>query len=168
MTSTTLEDALTQTLSKYWGFREFRANQLEVCTAIIGGRDAFVLAATGSGKSLCFQLPPLALTEMGTRATTIVVSPLLSLIEDQILSLRARGIAAGLVGGDADEEEEARACAGDFRIVYITPEKLEYWAHGLREMAQNVKIAGLCPWLWYTTIQNFFSSSLPLAQPTYF
>jgi superfamily II DNA helicase RecQ len=77
-------DLLLRCLQKYWGHSRFLEFQLEVCVHLLGGGDAFVLMATGQGKSVTFQLPAVYLRERGVRATVVVVSPLLSLIDDQV------------------------------------------------------------------------------------
>src|SRR5882757_6612470 len=78
-----------QVLEKYFGFREFLDAQEEVIAAITGGADALVVMPTGGGKSLCYQLPALLL-----EGTTVVVSPLIALMKDQVDALQARGIPA--------------------------------------------------------------------------
>ncbi|KIM58722.1 hypothetical protein SCLCIDRAFT_1061956 [Scleroderma citrinum Foug A] len=106
----------------------FRKNQLECITATLDGRDVFYLAPTGGGKSLCYQLPALCKTGK-TQGTTFVISPLLSLIEDQVSTLRKKGINAfRLINtADADEAYDAmpRLRKGEsLPLVYTTPEKL--------------------------------------------
>ena len=76
-----------QALENYFGFREFREPQREIISEILSGRDLFVVMPTGGGKSLCYQAPPVL---QGT--TTVVVSPLISLMKDQVDSLRACGV----------------------------------------------------------------------------
>ena len=89
-------------LHEYFGFGDFRPGQEEACAAALGGRDVLVVMPTGSGKSLCYQLPALLRDDL-----TIVVSPLVALMQDQVEALWARGLrrprrarqrAAGLVG----------------------------------------------------------------------
>ncbi|KAG1715662.1 hypothetical protein ID866_1504 [Astraeus odoratus] len=116
----------------------FRKNQLECITATLDGRDVFYLAPTGGGKSLCFQLPALCRTGK-TQGTTFVISPLLSLIEDQVLTLRKKGIRAfRLINtADADEAHDAmpRLRKGEsMPLVYTTPEKL---LGNLQDIATN-------------------------------
>ncbi|KAI6126224.1 P-loop containing nucleoside triphosphate hydrolase protein [Pisolithus croceorrhizus] len=106
----------------------FRKNQLECITATLDGKDVFYLAPTGGGKSLCYQLP--ALCKSGkTQGTTFVISPLLSLIEDQVLALREKGINAFRLtnASDTDAAHDAlpRLRKGEnVPLVYTTPEKL--------------------------------------------
>jgi ATP-dependent DNA helicase RecQ len=109
-------------LEKYFGFREFLDAQEEVITAIAGGADALVVMPTGGGKSLCYQLPALLL-----EGTTVVVSPLIALMKDQVDALQRRGIAATLINSTltpGEQQERIRALArGEFKLVYIAPER---------------------------------------------
>ena len=109
-------------LEKYFGFREFLDAQEEVITAITGGADALVVMPTGGGKSLCYQLPALLL-----EGTTVVVSPLIALMKDQVDALQRRGISATLINSSLSPEEQReriRALArGEFKLVYIAPER---------------------------------------------
>ena len=94
-------------LEKYFGFREFLDAQEEVINAIIDGADALVVMPTGGGKSLCYQLPALML-----EGTTVVVSPLIALMKDQVDALKRRGIAATLINSSlspAEQQERIRA-----------------------------------------------------------
>src|ERR1700692_3833410 len=110
-------------LRKTFGFDAFRPGQGEIVAAILDGRDVLAVMPTGSGKSLCYQLP--ALLRGGL---TVVVSPLIALMRNQVAQLRGYGIAAAALNSanDADEnravlEEIAR---GDMQLVYIAPERL--------------------------------------------
>src|SRR2546421_809867 len=109
-------------LKKFFGFRESRAAKKEVITAITGGADALVVMPTGGGKSLCYQLPALLL-----EGTTVVVSPLIALMKDQVDALQRRGISATLINSTlapAEQQERIRALArGEFKLVYIAPER---------------------------------------------
>src|SRR5437762_783407 len=111
-----------EVLEKYFGFREFLDAQEEVITAITGGADALVVMPTGGGKSLCYQLPALLL-----EGTTLVVSPLIALMKDQVDALQRRGIAATLINSSlspAEQRERIRGLArGEFKLVYIAPER---------------------------------------------
>lgn len=134
------ETLLLQTLKKYWGYSSFRPNQLDICISILKSRDVFVHQSTGSGKSLVYQLPSVLLNDMGIKSTSIVVSPLLSLIEDQLSILRYMGIPAGAIGGDYSESDEVNAKRGNYVVLYCTPEKLCNWESGLRELASHSRI----------------------------
>lgn len=107
------EKQLLRSLKKYWGYSDFRVNQLEICTNILQGKDCFVIMATGSGKSLTFQLPAVTLRDNGIRAVALVVSPLISLIEDQVASLLSVGIKACSLGSTATLDIELRAQQGN-------------------------------------------------------
>ena len=131
---------LTDHLRRIFGFEEFRDNQLEVCKNTLLGKDSLVVMATGSGKSIMYQLPAVALRGLGLACTTIVVSPLLSLIEDQVLGLRAKGIAAGRITGSSSRQEEDAARKGDYVLLYTTPEKIVMWKDGLKELMLHASI----------------------------
>ncbi|HVF70213.1 MAG TPA: RecQ family ATP-dependent DNA helicase [Chthoniobacterales bacterium] len=109
-------------LEKYFGFREFLDAQEEVISAIIAGSDALVVMPTGGGKSLCYQLPALLL-----EGTTIVVSPLIALMKDQVDALQRRGISATLINSSLslpEQQERIRALSrGEYKLVYIAPER---------------------------------------------
>src|SRR5436853_6922118 len=122
-------------LEKYFGFREFLDTQEEVITAIAGGADALVVIPTGGGKSLCYQLPALLLP-----GTTIVISPLIALMKDQVDALTARDIAATFINSSVSvEEQRARVRAmqqGKYKLVYIAPERFrnERFVEALRDV----------------------------------
>ena len=134
------EKILRDALKKFFGYNSFRPHQLEICLNILQNKDTFVVMSTGSGKSLTFQLPAIALHDLGYRVCTIVISPLISLIEDQVLGLRALGIAAGAIGGNVSNEDELRASNGEFVVLYATPEKIDHWKEGLKALAKTCKI----------------------------
>ncbi|MGH9971155.1 MAG: RecQ family ATP-dependent DNA helicase [Pyrinomonadaceae bacterium] len=114
-------DALTS-LREHFGFAEFREGQREVIAAILEGKDAVVVMPTGSGKSLCYQLPALMLG-----GATLVVSPLIALMKDQVDALRSRGLPATFINSSIDlHEQRARIDAlrrGEFKLVYVAPER---------------------------------------------
>ena len=120
---TTSRADLQGRLREHFGFRRFRPGQERAVQAAIDGRDTIVIMPTGSGKSVCFQLPALALV-----GTTVVVSPLIALMKDQADALRQRGVAVATLNstlGPAEEEAELDAIrAGGREFVYITPERL--------------------------------------------
>lgn len=120
-----------RTLRERFGLRGFRESQLDAINATLGGKDTFVLMPTGGGKSLCYQLP--ALIDSGkTRGVTVVVSPLLSLMEDQVQHLKALNVQAFLLNGasSAQEKRDIREAlhqqdAHEFiQLLYVTPEML--------------------------------------------
>src|SRR5919107_662024 len=98
--------ALREKLREHFGFRRFRPGQLEAVQSAMEGRDVLIIMPTGSGQSLCFQLPALEL-----EGTTVVVSPLIALMKDQADSLRERGVAVAAVNStlSAAEREQVDA-----------------------------------------------------------
>lgn len=109
-------------LEKHFGFREFLDAQEEVITSILAGVDALVVMPTGGGKSLCYQLPALML-----EGITVVVSPLIALMKDQVDALERRGIPAALINSTLSLSEQQdrirRLGTGDYKLVYIAPER---------------------------------------------
>ena len=123
-----------QILKKYYGYDTFRLQQAEIIDTIISGRDCLVLMPTGGGKSLCYQIP--AIIKGGT---TVVVSPLLALMKDQVDTLDSNGIPAAMLNSLQNETETVKvkiaARRGDLRLLYISPERLMGEIDGLlREM----------------------------------
>ncbi len=110
-------------LQKYFGYRDFRPLQLDIIEQVYAGVDALVLMPTGGGKSMCYQLP--AVTMPGT---AVVVSPLISLMKDQVDALLANGIAAAFLNSSMNSEAirkvEADYEAGRLKLLYVSPEKL--------------------------------------------
>jgi len=125
--------ALARTLQATFGYNAFRPLQREICEATLAGRDVFALLPTGGGKSLCFQLP--ALLRPGL---TVVVSPLIALMKDQVDQLTASGVAATYLNSTLDADESRRRLRGlhqgAFKLLYVAPERLmlEGWQENLR------------------------------------
>jgi ATP-dependent DNA helicase RecQ len=111
-----------QELENHFGFREFREPQREIISEILSGRDVLVVMPTGGGKSLCYQLPAILMD-----GVTVVVSPLVALMKDQVDSLLSREIAATLINstisGSEQQERIRRMREGEYRLVYIAPER---------------------------------------------
>ena len=133
---------LTQSLQEFFGYGEFRLQQEEAVQAAVDGRDVLVVAPTGAGKSLCFQLPA-ALTE----GLTVVVSPLIALMRDQVDALNRRpafakiGCACLTSGQSSDEQYDLmqKLRAGRLRLIYVAPERFR--SQGFMEALKSVKVS---------------------------
>jgi len=115
--------SIEEILKKYWGYSGFRPLQKEAMECAIHGRDSIVVLPTGGGKSLCFQAPALMLPR-----PTLVVSPLISLMKDQLDALAECGVAAGRLDSSLSAQEKAvvfqRLRAGELKLLYVSPERL--------------------------------------------
>jgi len=124
-------------LHRHFGFDRFRPPQFRVIRSVLSGADVLAVLPTGAGKSVCFQVPAL----MGS-GLTLVISPLISLMQDQVQAARRRGIPAGYVNStlSADEQQEAvrEAAAGPGRLLYVAPERLDRLVHDLKEAGAAV------------------------------
>ncbi|MCL2278832.1 MAG: RecQ family ATP-dependent DNA helicase [Oscillospiraceae bacterium] len=113
-----------EALRKYFGHSEFRPAQEQVIDAILAGRDVMGIMPTGAGKSVCFQIPALLLSSV-----TIVISPLISLMKDQVAGLRDGNIPAAFINSSLSAEQYdeviSRVRSGYYKIVYVAPERLE-------------------------------------------
>ncbi|MEI6537761.1 MAG: RecQ family ATP-dependent DNA helicase, partial [Verrucomicrobiaceae bacterium] len=129
---------LADTLQKHFGHSTFRTGQEKVIRALLEGRSALAIFPTGGGKSLCYQLPALLMDGL-----TLVISPLIALMKDQVEALRARGIAAARLDStlSADEVQKVFADmkAGRLRLLYIAPERL--MSESFMERLGRTKIA---------------------------
>ncbi|MAG30172.1 MAG: ATP-dependent DNA helicase RecQ [Deltaproteobacteria bacterium] len=129
-------------LADVFGHPDFRPGQAEAVEAALAGRDAVVLLPTGSGKSICFQVPALVMADRGV-GTTIVVSPLIALMQDQVGALVARGVAAAALHShqDGDEQSEVVACflRGELAVLYVSPERAA--KASFRRMLELVDVA---------------------------
>ena len=111
-------------LKKYFGYDSFRNGQEEIIKSILSGRDALAVMPTGAGKSLCYQVPALLLSGI-----TLVISPLISLMQDQVKSLNEAGIHAAFINSSLTESQITKAldlaARGIYKIIYVAPERLE-------------------------------------------
>jgi RecQ family ATP-dependent DNA helicase len=116
-------ETLLQLLQRAFGLSSFRINQEVVCRAAIQGRDVLLVMPTGAGKSLCFQLPGIA-----RGGTTLVISPLIALMEDQVAKLASLGLSVARIHSGLDRALSRQACAdylsGTLQFLYIAPERL--------------------------------------------
>lgn len=114
---------ISDLLRNYYGYDFFRPNQEAIIREVMQGNDCLVLMPTGGGKSICYQIPALALP-----GTAVVVSPLISLMHDQVETLKANGIAAAELNSNNDSTDEMiirrRCMSGDLKLIYVSPEKL--------------------------------------------
>lgn len=118
------ETLIYKILNEFWGFQEFRYAQKEIIESVISGKDTLALLPTGGGKSMCYQLPAIIL-----EGTCLVISPLLALMQDQLLSLEKIGIEADYLSSELDESETetiySKCIEGFTKILYVSPERLK-------------------------------------------
>ncbi len=111
-------------LRQYFGHAAFRPGQEKLVDAVLAGRDVLGIMPTGGGKSVCYQVPALLLSGMA-----LVISPLISLMKDQVAALEAAGIPAAFLNSSQDLEESRQVwggvARGAYRLLYIAPERLE-------------------------------------------
>jgi len=127
-----------KTLQKYFGYDTFRPLQEEVVDVVLEGKDVLMILPTGGGKSLCYQLPTLLM-----EGVTVVVSPLLALMHDQVVALQANGISAAMLSSMQDMEQtqqiQTQLRAGEIKLLYVAPERLknEYFLGLLHQLKIN-------------------------------
>src|ERR1700676_4824817 len=116
--------SFSDTLRRYWGYETFRPGQESIVRSIAAGRDACVVMPTGGGKSLCYQLPAL----LDSQRTAVVISPLIALMQDQVVQLEQIGVPAAFVNSALTGQDRSRtlerAIAGEYRLVYLSPERV--------------------------------------------
>ena len=129
-------------LRRHFALQEFRAGQADVIASVLAGRNTVVVMPTGAGKSLCYQLPAVLL-----QGVTLVVSPLIALMKDQVEQLLARGIAATLINSTISEAERAertrRMRDGAYRLVYVAPERFRSHAFVEALLASGVALLAI-------------------------
>jgi ATP-dependent DNA helicase RecQ len=137
----TLDDARTLLRDKF-GFDAFRPGQERAVQAVLGARDTLVILPTGGGKSLCYQVPALLLEGL-----TVVVSPLISLMKDQVDALEARGLPATFVNSTLTPaqiaDRLARAHRGEIKLLYVAPERFDYPGAAERIAAAGVSLLAI-------------------------
>ncbi|MDR1061141.1 MAG: RecQ family ATP-dependent DNA helicase, partial [Clostridiales bacterium] len=125
-------------LKRYFGYDEFREGQAELIDSIVGGRDALGVMPTGAGKSLCYQVPAMLLP-----GAALVISPLISLMRDQVQALVANGVPAAFVNSSLTDAQWGRAMsnarAGQYKIIYVAPERL--LAPSMLELARSLRVS---------------------------
>ena len=125
-------------LSRYFGYTQFRGAQEELIDAVLSGRDVLGVMPTGGGKSLCYQIPALLLPGI-----TLVISPLISLMQDQVLALKSVGVPAAYLNSSLSLEQQSLVLRnlrqGRYKILYAAPERL--LGEGLLAMAREVPIS---------------------------
>lgn len=135
----TSKQSLPEALHKHFGFSTFRPGQEAIIRHILSGQDALVLMPTGGGKSICYQLPALLMD-----GVTIVVSPLIALMKDQVDALRQNGISAAFLNSSQSQDEQNgvlwRLRGGDLKLLYLAPERL-IGEGRLIEFLQRIKVA---------------------------
>ena len=134
----TANEAALGALKQYFGYDSFRPGQSGLVDAILAGRDALGVMPTGAGKSVCYQIPAMLLP-----GVTVVISPLISLMRDQVDGLNDAGIPAAFINttqaGDEQGMVLAQAAAGDVKLLYVAPERLE--TERFRNFASRVSIS---------------------------
>lgn len=133
---------IDEILMQWWGYGSFRSVQREIIESVLAGRDTLALMPTGGGKSLTYQVPALA-----SEGLTIVITPLIALMKDQVDSLRKRGISAVAIHSGMDSRRIEMAldnCTyGDVKLLYISPERLATDAFRVRLLNMNVSIVAV-------------------------
>ena len=132
-----IKEKAREILLKTYGHHSYRPGQQELVEGLLSGRDVLGVMPTGSGKSLCYQIPALLLP-----GTTLVISPLISLMKDQVTALKLRGLPAAYLNSSMDEasyqETVYQAARGAYSIMYVAPERLQ--APGFLEMCRHISI----------------------------
>lgn len=132
-----MQKAARQVLKRYFGYDSFRSGQDEIISALLVGRDTVAIMPTGGGKSLCYQIPALLLP-----GTTLVISPLISLMKDQVDALKNAGIPSAFINSSLSagtvHRTLAQAAAGKYKLLYIAPERLEI--SGFLQALQHMQV----------------------------
>ena len=125
-------------LKDVFGYQEYRVGQEEVINAVLDGKDSLVIMPTGGGKSLCYQIPALVFDGL-----TLVISPLISLMKDQVDQLKANGVKAECLNSTIDREEQIsiwnRVNSGVVKMLYVSPERVM-----MRDFMDRLASLNLC------------------------
>ncbi|MDR1299903.1 MAG: DEAD/DEAH box helicase, partial [Oscillospiraceae bacterium] len=125
-------------LKQYFGHSSFRDGQERLIDAVLSGRDAFGVMPTGGGKSICYQLPALMLG-----GVALVISPLISLMRDQVMALKNSGVSAAFVNSSLNSEQFKAVYrnirSGQYKIIYVAPERLD--GESFISLCQNMEIS---------------------------
>ncbi len=122
-TNPAAQNALREVLERYWGYDQFRPLQQRAMEHVLAGRDSVVVLPTGGGKSLCYQAPAMCMDGLA-----VVVSPLISLMKDQVDALKTNGVPAEYINSSQSPSEKRNVAedirAGQLRLLYVAPERL--------------------------------------------
>lgn len=120
-----VKEKIYQILQQYWKYNSFRPLQEEIILSVLSGKDTLALLPTGGGKSLCFQVPGMAIENQ----MTLVISPLIALMQDQVMNLKKRSIAAAFINSTMHSKEVEKviqnAIDNEYKFLYVSPERLE-------------------------------------------
>lgn len=133
-----MNQEIRQILKKYFGYDSFRTGQESIINTILSGQDSLAIMPTGAGKSICYQVPALVL-----QGITIIISPLISLMQDQVKALNDAGIHAAYINSSLSDAQISRALQyasqGLYKIIYVAPERLE--SSEFKQFALNTEIS---------------------------
>jgi len=141
MTSPSLEDARAA-LRQHFGYPDFRPGQSQAVESVLQGQDTLVVLPTGGGKSICYQVPALMLPNL-----TVVISPLISLMKDQVDSLARRGLPATFVNSSLTATQVAdrlaRVQRGEYKLLYVAPERFDVGSTAERLKGSGVSLLAI-------------------------
>src|SRR2546421_7096630 len=153
-------DAARLILEEHFGHPQFRVHQLKVLGPLLSGRSVLAVLPTGAGKSLCYQVPAL----LGA-GLTLVVSPLISLMQDQVTALRRRGIAAAYVNSQLDADQRRlildAATGGRLSLLYCAPERLGFLTRRVLVAQTPISLCALDEAHFITPLGHDFSPLYP-------
>lgn len=157
-----------QALREVWGYQEFRGEQVPVIDAVLAGRDGLAVMKTSGGKSLCYQVPAIC-----RDGVTLVISPLIALMKDQVDALTARGVSATFINSAIESQEAnarlSKAISGDYKLIYVSPERLQTESFMIAAAQMDIGMVAVdeahCVSMWgsdfrpaYTRIADFIAA----------